>query len=355
MSPKLRLFSLPFVNKTKFQHNLTLSTMIFLSVTLISLQCPAQQTTPNQPGSQTQNTVASAKAASNFTSVTIPAGVSIALVLTHPIQSRFIHRGDDVYAQVVSPVTAGNEVVIPAGTLIQAKVDKLGRNGSRGELTLQSMSVIFPDGYIAPVAGPLTWQSDQGYALKDPGSGRGGAALGLVGAGVGLGALIGHSVGSSQSTITTTIPPGCNTAFPNCLSNSMVVPGRKGIDTGIGVTVGAAAGAIGAAVLLASSHHFFLDVGAPIETVLSHPLKLEGDQVSQAIKDSEQMPVPEQPIEPRPVPPPVTNSGTCWTPGTPGTPGTDIPGTPPIGNSPGTPSIHIPGIPPTPPTAYPCP
>ncbi|MFZ0320935.1 MAG: hypothetical protein WAL56_17540 [Candidatus Sulfotelmatobacter sp.] len=290
-----------------------------------------------------------------MTTVTIPAGVNIALVLTHPIQSRNIHRGDDVYAQVVSPVTAGNEVVIPAGTLVQAKVDKLGRNGSRGELTLQSMSVIFPDGYVAPVAGPLTWQSDQGYALKDPGSGRGAAAFGFLGGGAGLGALIGHSVGSSQSTVTTTVPPGCTVGFPTCLSSSMVVPGRKGIDTGIGVTVGAAAGAIGALVLLGSSHHFFLDVGAPIETVLSHPLTLEDDQVSQAIKDSEQTPVPEQPIAARPVPPPVTNTGTCWTPGTPGTPGTDIPGTPPIGNSPGTPSIHIPGIPPTPPTPYPCP
>ena len=353
MYPKLRLFCFSFPTKTKIQQNLTLATLMFFSLTLISLKCPAQQTTANQPGAPSQNTVASANPTSSVTTVTIPAGVNIALVLTHPIQSRYIHRGDDVYAQIVSPVTAGNEVVIPAGTLVQAKVDKLGRNGSRGELTLQSMSVIFPDGYVAPVTGPLTWQSDQGYALKDPGSGRGGAALGLIGGGAGLGALIGHSVGSSQSTVTTTLPPGCTVGFPNCLSSSMVVPARKGIDTGIGVTVGAAAGAIGALVLLGSSHHFFLDVGAPIETVLSHPLILENDQVSQAVKDAEQTPVPEQLIAPRPVPPPYNN--TCWTPGTPGTPGTDIPGTPPIGNSPGTPPIHIPGTPPTPPTPYPCP
>ncbi|MGC2773537.1 MAG: hypothetical protein WA232_17715, partial [Candidatus Sulfotelmatobacter sp.] len=104
-------------------------------------------------------------------------------------------------------------------------------------------------------------------------------------------------------------------------------------------------------------HNFFLDVGSPVEMLLQHPLTLEQDQVAAAVRQSEQHPVPEQPIaqRPQPVPPPDTNAGTCYTPGTPGTPGTDIPGTPATADSPGTPSIHIPGIPPTPPIAHPCP
>ena len=48
-------------------------------------------------------------------------------MLTHPIQSRYIHRGDDIYAQITSPVNFGNEIVIPPGTFVEGKVDKLER------------------------------------------------------------------------------------------------------------------------------------------------------------------------------------------------------------------------------------
>ena len=54
------------------------------------------------------------EAVSPSTTITIPAGTRLALVLTHPIQSRYIHRGDDIYAQITSPVNSGNEMVIPA-------------------------------------------------------------------------------------------------------------------------------------------------------------------------------------------------------------------------------------------------
>src|SRR4249919_3285658 len=87
--------------------------------------------------------------------VTIPAGTHLALVLTQPVQSRYIHRGDDIYAQVMSPVGAGNEVVSPPGTFVQGVVDKIQRNGGRGELRLQSMSITFPDGYMTPIPGPM--------------------------------------------------------------------------------------------------------------------------------------------------------------------------------------------------------
>jgi len=38
-------------------------------------------------------------------------------------------------------------VIIPAGTFVQGKVERLTRNGSRAEMALQSVSVMFPDGY----------------------------------------------------------------------------------------------------------------------------------------------------------------------------------------------------------------
>src|SRR5205807_8339110 len=75
------------------------------------------------------------------------------------------------------------------------KLDKLQWKGGRGELHLQSMTITFPDGYVVPTSGPMTLVSDEGYAVKDPGSGRCVGAFALPAAGVGVGALIGHAAG----------------------------------------------------------------------------------------------------------------------------------------------------------------
>jgi hypothetical protein len=317
------------------------------------------ETSAIAPSPDSQSTspvpVASAKTATAATTVTVPAGSTIALVLTQPVQTRHIHHGDDIYAQITSPVTAGNDVVIPPGTFVQGKVDKIERHGGRGEVRLQSMAITFPDGYTVPVAGPMTLETPDGYALKDPGNGRSIGAFALPAAGAGIGALIGHfAANTSPNSISN--PPGCTGAPPECLTAS--VPGSAAKDTIIGAGIGGIAGGVTAFALLFGTHNFFLDVGAPVEMLLEHPLTLEEDQVAQAVQQSEQHPVAEQPIAPRPVPyyPPAGGySRTCYTPGTPGTPGTDIPGTPATADSPGTPAIHIPGIPPTPPTPYPCP
>jgi len=323
-------------------------------------QDPAQDQDKDQPqaSQQPNSRPAPTQAATNFSTVTIPGGTRIALVLTQPIQTRQVHRGDDIYAQINSPVSSGTEVVIPIGTFVQGKVEKLERRAGRGEIRLQSMSITFPDGYVIPITDPALLVTDEGYALKDPGPGRSTAAFVLPFAGAGLGALIGHSVGSAQSTLTTTNPPGCNPALPYCLSSSMTVPGRKGIDTGIGATVGAAAGGIGALVMLVSSRNFYMDVGTPVEMTLQHPLSLQQNEVAKAVQQSEQQPVAEQPVAPRPLPPPTpatsTDHGTCWTPGTPGTPPTIVPGVIYPDGTIGPPTI-IPGTPPTPGTPYPCP
>lgn len=362
MSPNLRLFPFLFLNKTKIEQNRTVITfmlvLMFVSIGCLAQQSNVPQPVTSNPDSHGQDVVASANPARNIATIIVPAGARMALVLMHPIQSRYVHRGDDIYAQTTSPVVAGNEVVIPPGTFVQGKVDKLSRQGSRAELYLQSLSITYPDGYVAPVDGPVTMESGDGYAIKDPGKGRivGGFALPI--AGVGMGALIGHSLASSQgTTLTSTLPPGCTGPPPGCLSSSLTGPPEPGKDTVIGAAVGGAIGAVASLAMVLNTHNFFLDVGSPVEVVLQHPLSLEQDQVADAIRDAAKHPVAEQPIAPRPqfIPPPADDPGICYTPGTPGTPDIDIPGTPAIGDSPGTPATHIPGIPPTPPVAHPCP
>src|SRR5215472_800632 len=157
--------------------------------------------------------------------VTVPAGTHLALVLTQPVQTRYIHRGDDIYAQVMSPVWAGNQVVIPPGTFVQGVVDKIQRNRGRGELRLQSMSITFPDGYVTPIPGPMMLETTDGDAIKDPGSKRGASAILMPVAGIGVGALIGHSVGKADSTVTSNFPPGCLPPQFGCTTISTPVMG----------------------------------------------------------------------------------------------------------------------------------
>jgi hypothetical protein len=342
----LRFLLSPSRHSHLFQKQIFVSLAGLLALGLTSI-CPAQnsESGPQQP-----------PAPAHSDSVTLPAGTRFALVLTHPIQSRYLHRGDDIYAQVNSPVDAGDQMVIPPGTFVQGTVERLEQRNGRAFLHLQSMAVTFSDGYVAPVSGPITLDSNEGYAIKDPGSRRTTSALLLPLGGAGVGALIGHSAGTSQDTISSTLPPGCVGPPPGCLSSSLTVPGNKGMHTAIGAGIGAAAGMVASMGVLFSSRHFYMDAGSPVEMTLEHPMTLSQDEVAKAVQHSTQHALATQPVLPRPVPPPdmPVDHGTCYTPETPGTPSTVIPGAPGENGIPGPPTV-IPGTLPIPGTPYPCP
>jgi hypothetical protein len=163
MSPNIRRTLSPTLlnlAKPKAKQSIALTAALLLAMPGMAQQTP---TPPDSPDNLT-----AANKPSNATA-SIPAGTRLALVLTQPIQTRHMRRGDDIFAQTTSPVTSGNEVVIPAGTFVQGKFEKLDRQNGRGELRLQALAITFPDGYVAPVAGPITLETDEGYAIKDPG------------------------------------------------------------------------------------------------------------------------------------------------------------------------------------------
>src|SRR5438270_5568013 len=246
----------------------------FLAVALSAI-CSAAQESPGTkaPGAQIQNDA-----------ITLPAGTRFVLVLTHPIQSRYLHRGDDIYAQINSPVDSGDQMVIPPGTFVQGTIDRLEQKNGRALLRLQSMAITFSDGYVAPVSGPITLDSNEGYAVKDPGGRRTTTAFLMPIAGAGLGAAIGHSVGPSSQTITSSLPPGCVGPPPGCLSSSLTVPGNQGMHTAIGAGIGAAAGMVGSIGVLLSSRHFYMDAGSPVEMTLERPITLSQDEVAKAVQ-----------------------------------------------------------------------
>ena len=91
--------------QTKSRQALALTTTLLLAVSTFAQQ-PAPDPQDNPPA------VLQKAANGKDVLITIPAGTRIALVLTQPVQTRYLRRGDDVYAQITSPVASGDEVVI---------------------------------------------------------------------------------------------------------------------------------------------------------------------------------------------------------------------------------------------------
>jgi hypothetical protein len=332
----------PVVLKTRTSSSIL---VILLLAAAGMAQQPAQTTTePDpQPSAQSPSNTPDENRAPDEAPVTIPAGTRFALVLTHPVDSKFTHRGDEIFAQTTAPVTVADQVALPAGTFVQGKVDKLTRRGSRGELLMQFVSVVFPNGYVVNVSGPINLETDEGTAWNNPGTG---ARVGVIAAplaGLGAGALIGSAAHTTHTT-----------NFAGMTTTSSTPKGLA-----IGSVVGLAAGGVVAFVLLARSHNFYVEVGSPLEMTLPQPLTLAQGQVTDSLREAAVHPAPlpvvaKRPAPPAPPMPASTISGMCYTAGTPGTPDTYIPGPPPIGNSPGTPGTVIPGIPATP-IPQPCP
>jgi hypothetical protein len=225
-----------------------------LAILLVAAQAVAQEPPQTKGEPEQQST---SQAPSNAP-LTIPAGTRLALVLTHPVDSRFTHRGDEIFAQTTAPATVGDQVAIPAGTFVQGKVDKLRRRGSRGELLMQSVSVVFPNGYVASISGPVNLESSEGTAWNNPGTGAKVGMFAAPFAGLGLGTLIGNA---AHTTHTTTF------AGMTTTTSSL-----KGV--AIGGMTGLAAGTVVSFVLLAHSHHFYVELGSPLEMILPQPVAL---------------------------------------------------------------------------------
>lgn len=224
-------------------------------------QSPQRLTRPDRPPGQQASPQAPAQnPAPGETPLTLPAGTQLPLVLIHPVDSRAMRRGDSVFAQITAPVSVGDKVVIPPGAFVQGKIEKLSRQGTRAELLMQSVSIAFPDGYVVNLSGPLEIRGGEGTAWSNPSSGAKTGAVLAPFLGSGLGTAIGAAVHTTQSstlgdmTITSSTPKGM----------------------AIGSIAGLAAGSVVSVLLLARSHHFYVEEGAPLEMVLLHPVALPG-------------------------------------------------------------------------------
>ena len=204
------------------------------------------------------------------------------------------------------------------------------------------------------VTGPITLESDDGYALKDPGKDRNLAGIALPAAGGRrrhrrvdwplrrqFAAQHHHQHSAARLYWTTAgLPfveryrPRQHRAKTRSSAPRSAEPLERSLSSRCSSTLTT----------------FFLDVGSPVEMVLQHPLSLQQDQVATAIRDAAQHPAPQQPISPRPQPcrlrPTIPTPASAGLPAHPALPASISPAPPPSATRPALQRTHIPGIPP---------
>jgi hypothetical protein len=177
---------------------------------LLTATAFAQSSTPPDP----------AKTSAEKSLLTIPAGTSIPLSLKQAISTKSAKDGDPVYAETAFPFVVNERVVIPAGTYIQGKIERVQRGGhikGRAEVLIHFTSMIYPSGYTVLLGGSIentpgaektSMKDSEGTIRQDSDAGKkaetaaataatgatiGGVTSGLKG--VGIGAAAGGAAG----------------------------------------------------------------------------------------------------------------------------------------------------------------
>jgi hypothetical protein len=90
--------------------------------------------------------------------VTIPAGTRVLMVLKSPLHTTSGTAGSGLYLETLYPVVQDNRVVIPAHTQVQGVVEADKRPGHVNrvsEFRFRFTTLIFPNNFVAPIDGVL--------------------------------------------------------------------------------------------------------------------------------------------------------------------------------------------------------
>jgi hypothetical protein len=90
--------------------------------------------------------------------VTIPSGTRVLMVLKSPLHTTSGTAGSGLYLETLYPVVQGNGVVIPARTLVQGVVESDERPGHlkrTSEFRFRFTTLIFPNNLVVPINGAL--------------------------------------------------------------------------------------------------------------------------------------------------------------------------------------------------------
>lgn len=206
--------------------------------------------------------------------VTIPAGTRVLMVLRSPLHTTSGTAGSGLYLETLYPVVQGNGVVIPAHTQVQGVVEGDERPGHlkrTSEFRFRFTTLIFPNNLVVPINGML--QSIPGARnIRTRSNDR---TL--------------EPVDQTEKVITPTAASAVGGA---------IIGSHHAFDIGLlpGAGLGAALGL--GAVLLKRGDEINLPRGASVEMVLQAPFSLEQSQMSanakyvpsQAVNDTQQPP-----------------------------------------------------------------
>jgi len=142
----------------------------------------------------------------------IPDGTSVMVALNTPLSTASNYEGDTFEAQTMEPIMVDDEVIVPAGTIVQGTLTTVKRPGSIGgeaALTLKFDRVVDTDGDIHPfntAAITLSGKSDSDADIERvAGTTVAGAIIGGIakgGKGAAIGALIGAGAGGTWAVAT---------------------------------------------------------------------------------------------------------------------------------------------------------
>ncbi|HLK52633.1 MAG TPA: hypothetical protein VKU42_04210 [Candidatus Angelobacter sp.] len=194
--------------------------------------------------------------------VTIPAGTRVLMVLKSPLHTTSGTAGSGLYLETLYPVIQDNRVVIPAHTYVQGVVETEERPGHvkrTAEFQFRFTTLIFSNNFVAPINGVLQ---------SIPGAGN----------------IRAHDKDGTLETVDQTekvVTP----AVIGAVSGATIGSNHNfGIGKFTGAGLGAALGL--GSVLLKRGDAINLVPGTHIEMVLQAPLNLEQAQITQNVRNT---------------------------------------------------------------------
>ena len=219
-------------------------------------QTAARQSVPPEQTPVLKTMAPQVATSTDPSTVTIPAGTRVLMVLKSPLHTTSGTAGSGLYLETLYPVVQGNGVVIPARTLVQGVVESDERPGHlkrTSEFRFRFTSLIFPNNLVVPITGAL--QSIPGARnIRTRADDR---TL--------------EPVDQAEKVVT----PAAASAVGGAIIGSHR---RFGIGLLPGAGLGAALGL--GAVLLKRGDEIYLPQGSRVEMVLQAPFNLEQAQIA---------------------------------------------------------------------------
>jgi hypothetical protein len=117
-----------------------------------------QAASVQEPAAPSQTMAPEAAPATSPSTVTIPAGTRVLMVLTSPLHTTSGTAGSGIYLETLYPVIVDSHIVIPAGAQIQGVVEADKRPGHANRVAMfrfRFTTVIFPNNFVMPIQGVL--------------------------------------------------------------------------------------------------------------------------------------------------------------------------------------------------------